>query len=75
MHSDFYVTLVSLTLKCPHVKCVCVVHPDDVNLLLTDVFSGMWSAAVCLTGVSCCKNVLNFKSQTVLVFCLVIKRW
>ena len=66
MHSDFCVTLVSVTLKCPHVKCVCVVHAVDVNLLLTDIFSGMWSAAVCPNRCTMLPRCSEVWSQTVL---------
>jgi len=66
VHSDFCVTLVSVTLKCPHVKCVCVVHAVDVNLLLTDIFSGMWSAAVCPNRCTMLPRCSEVWSQTVL---------
>lgn len=46
LHSDLYLALVSLILKCPQVKYLYVVCAD-LNLLLTNFFSEMSSAAVC----------------------------
>ena len=70
VHSDFYVTLVSLTLKCPHVKCMCVVHADNVYLCWLTSFLGCGQLLYVLTGVSCCQDILKFSLRLCLYFAL-----